>query len=61
MTGIFCDSAQNESAVEAYYAEFKELQKDRMVKQMLSNRLADFDLRSFNHNFGRFIRNKIVR
>jgi hypothetical protein len=34
--------------------------KDRVVKQMLSDSLADFDSTDINHNLGRFMGNKIV-
>src|SRR6202040_4304984 len=49
-----CDSAPNESAVEAYYSEFLVLQKDPIVKQMLSNPSEDFYFLNLNHSVSRF-------
>lgn len=47
---------KTKAAVEAYYSEFHGLQEDRMVKQMLSNRLVNFCFLDFNHRFDRLPR-----
>ena len=50
----FCDSAQNESAVEAYYSEFQRLQKIVSSNKCFPITSKSFYFADVNHSFSHF-------